>query len=404
MGSEMTYVVLRDLQLTRLTDPFSFGLRGTTLGVEASARGPGPIAVAEPRVDVERTDIKGRNELARDPEVVGVAAAMPIRLIEPRDTGAPDADGDSWGIAAVGAAESRFTGAGVAVAVLDTGIDAGHPAFAGIDLSCKDFTGAGNHDVQGHGTHCAGTFFGRDVDRSRIGVAKGIDRAFIGKILDDTGAGSSEMAFRGLQWAADQGAKVISMSLGFDFPGMVQERVDGGWPPALATSVALEAYRANLRMFDALMDMIRARESFWPGCVVVAAAGNESMRDVDPNYQIAVSLPAAADGVLSVGALARTDQGCTLAPFSNSFPKLCGPGVAIKSARSGGGLRTLSGTSMACPHAAGIAALWWEEAREAGLPVTARTVALRMQSACRTDTLAPGLRDSDRGLGMVAAP
>jgi subtilisin family serine protease len=399
MGSEEKYVVLRDLQRGRLTDPFSFDLRGPV-----RSAGVGPIVLAEPRVDVESTDIRGRNELARDPEVVGVTAAMPIRLVEPRDTGAQGEEGDSWGVAAVGAVGSRYTGAGVPVAVLDTGIDAGHPSFAGIDLLCEDFTGRGAGDVNGHGTHCAGTIFGRDVDRSRIGIAKGVDRAFIGKVLNDDGSGSSEMAFRGLQWAADRGAKVISLSLGFDFPGMVRQRVKNGWPADLATSVALEAYRGNLRMFDALMAMVRAREAFGPGCVVVAAAGNESMRDVNPNYQIAASLPAAADGVVSVGALARTESGYGLAPFSNSFPTLCAPGVAIKSALSGGGLRTMSGTSMACPHVAGVAALWWEAAREGGLPANAATVVARLLSACSTDRLAPGLGDSDRGVGMVAAP
>ena len=201
-----------------------------------------------------------------------------------------------------------------------------------------------------------------------------------------------------------QGAQVISMSLGFDFPGMVRERVQQGWPPDLATSIALEAYRGNLRMFDALMAMIRAREVFGPGCVVVAVAGNESKRDINPDYEIAASLPAAADGVLSIGALGRSPDGYTIAPFSNSFPKLCAPGVDIKSARAGGGSQTMSGTSMACPHVAGVAALWWEAVRVIGLPATAATVAARMLATCRLDSLAPHTDSADRGTGMVTAP
>ena len=399
MGSETNYIVLRDLQRNRLADPFSYGTRSSSWREDFGVRPP------EPRVDTERTDIRGRNELLRDPEVVAVTAAMPTRLIAPSDSSAENDEGDAWGILAVGATGSHYSGDGVQVAVLDTGIDPDHAAFNGINIISEDFTGGGcDGDENGHGTHCCGTIFGRDVGGNRIGIAKGVNDALIGKVLDGVGAGSSEMAFRGLQWAAERGAKVISMSLGFDFPGMVRDRVAHGWPVDLATSAALEAYRGNLRMFDALMAMIRAWEAFGPGCVVVAAAGNESKRQIDPSYQVAASLPSAAEGVLSVGAVARTGQGYVLAPFSNSFPRLCGPGVAIKSACSGGGLRTMSGTSMACPHVAGVAALWWEASRKAGLPVTAPTVIARMLSACRTDTLVPGLDGSDRGVGMVTAP
>jgi subtilisin family serine protease len=397
----MRYVVLRDLQRTRLSDPFSVGVRDF-----GGQRGgwPNVIAPPQPRIDVETADTKGRNDLARDPEVAALAASMPTRLIDPRDTANSNAEGDSWGVAAVGATGSDYTGADILVAVLDTGIDLAHPAFTGVTAGQEDFSGSGNGDRQGHGTHCAGTIFGRDLDGNRIGIARGVQRVLIGKILADTGAGSSEMAFRGLLWAVEQGAQVISMSLGFDFPGMVRERVQQGWPPDLATSIALEAYRGNLKMFDALMAMIRARESFSPGCVVVAAAGNESKRDVNPDYEIAASLPAAADGVLSIGALGRSAEGYTIAPFSNSFPKLCAPGVDIKSARTGGGLQTMSGTSMACPHVAGVAALWWEAARAIALPNTAATVVARIVATCRLDSLAPHLDPADRGSGMVTAP
>ena len=91
---------------------------------------------------------------------------------------------------------STWTGEGVTVAVLDTGIDSKHPAFAGVDIVEKDFTGTGNGDRQGHGTHCAGTIFGRDVDGKRIGVARGVKRALIGKVLGDEGGGDSEHDLR----------------------------------------------------------------------------------------------------------------------------------------------------------------------------------------------------------------
>jgi subtilisin family serine protease len=180
----MRYVVLRDLQRTRLSDPFSVGVRD--FGGQPGGW-PSVIAPPEPRIDVETTDTKGRNDLARDPEVVAVTASMPTRLIEPRDTAHQNAEGDSWGVAAVGAATSDFTGADTLVAVLDTGIDSAHPAFAGVAAVEEDFSGSGNGDRQGHGTHCAGTIFGRDVGGSRIGIARGVQRVLIGKVLSDSG-------------------------------------------------------------------------------------------------------------------------------------------------------------------------------------------------------------------------
>jgi subtilisin family serine protease len=328
---------------------------------------------------------------------------MPTRLIEPLE-GTESASEGVWGIAAVGAVESQLTGAEVLVAVLDTGIDGAHQAFEGVTLVEEDFSGSGTGDRQGHGTHCAGTIFGRDLDGERIGVARGVSRALIGKVLADDGGGSSEMLFRGIRWAVDQDAHVISMSLGFDFPGLVAELTQAGWPADLATSNALEAYRGNLRMFDAIMAQVRAEEAFGAGTVVVAAAGNESQRDVNPDYEIAASLPAAAEGIISVGALGQSGATLAIAPFSNTFPRVSAPGVGIKSAKVGGGTRPLNGTSMACPHVAGIAALWWEQVRAAGLPATAQTVVAKVLATARTDVFGPDVDQADRGVGLVAAP
>ena len=82
-------------------------------------------------------------------------------------------------------------------------------------------------------------------------------------------------------------------------------------------------------MVDAIMRLVEARIPLDRGAVVIAGAGNESHREIKPDYEIAVSLPAAAEGVISVGALQRAANQFAVLDFSNTLPEISGPGVAI---------------------------------------------------------------------------
>jgi subtilisin family serine protease len=392
---ESNYIVLRE-QRAATRDVF----RGSGASAAGLPSLPSPL-----RADVFSIERRELARLADDASVVAVAPAMPMRLIDAVRrvpfTGALGVQ--TWGIGAVGADTSPRTGNGVVVAVLDTGIDDTHPAFAGVELVQKDFTGEGNGDLNGHGTHCAGTIFGQPVNGMRIGVAPGVRKALIGKVLGQAGGGSSDQIVRAIQWAVDEGAHVISMSLGMDFGGWVKEMIAGGMPANLATSRALEGYRANTRLFDTLADHIKARGLSAHATIIVAAAGNESRRDISGDYEIAVAPPAVSEGIISVAALGESEQGLKAATFSNTGANLSAPGVDVISAEPGGGLRSMSGTSMATPHVAGVAALWAERLLERGrLDVFTLTGMLAGQAT--SEPLAAGFDPFDVGAGLVQCP
>ncbi|SDL38900.1 S8 family peptidase [Nonomuraea jiangxiensis] len=395
-----TFIILRDLSRTRLAAPFEERV------------GPEPGLVSQPHVEVVELGKREVAELRRDPAVAALARPMPTTLPGgPEDAAAPMPEAEAaqqvtWGVQAVGAPDSPRTGSGSVVAVLDTGIDATHPAFTGMTLVEEDFTGDGTGDKNGHGTHCAGTVFGRPVDGVRIGVAPGVEKALIGKVLGNDGTGSTSDIVKGVLWALDHNADVITMSIGIDFFRYWRTLEDElEMPQFLAMSRALEAYRATLRLYDRLMRMAVAQAATGPGTVVIAATGNASHRELDPDFEVGPELPAAAEGVLGVAAVRRKQSGVlAVADFSNTFAQISGPGVGVVSARTGGGLTSKSGTSMATPHVAGAAALWWEELRARGDNARAAAVAGALLMNATQRVFDDNADDEDLGAGLVQAP
>lgn len=242
-----------------------------------------------------------------------------------------------WNIQMVRANEiwSRVTGAGVNVAVIDTGIDQDHP-----DLTVSGGASfvpevASWDDDQGHGTHCAGIIAARNNAIGVVGVAPKAS-LFAVKVLNSGGRGLTSWILAGMGWAAQNGMHIASMSL-----GSIPETPDE--PCILAYQRAAEELIAS-------------------GCIVIAAAGNTG-----EGKRPWVNHPARCPGFMAVAAV---DQDRNLAAFSSRGPdtlasdcgvEIAAPGVSVNSTVRGGGYVKKSGTSMATPHVAGAAALLKEQ-------------------------------------------
>ncbi|ESZ10166.1 S8 family serine peptidase [Mesorhizobium sp. L48C026A00] len=403
---------------------FQNGIDGGVMGGIASVDDDAPIGTILD-VRTEKLDDQQAHEANEDPETTAIPS-MPVTLVHPVAAGDLDlpvnpdavaeakAAGVAWGITSVSADATPRDGAGVKVAVLDTGINKDHPAFAGIAFNagnCRNFLDSANPttdvtDNNGHGTHCAGTIFGRDVDGTRVGVARGVTDVLIGKVLDDAGRGSTASVLLALRWAGDNKANIISMSLGFDFPAMVERLQLRGAPVKVAVSVALIAYRETLKLFENYVGLLMLENASSRGTVVIAASGNESQANVDPKFVIGASVPAASTpDVISVGAAFRSSTSkLRIAPFSNINPRVSAPGVDVVSAGHLGGLVQMNGTSMACPHVAGVAALYWQDNLINNGSVNGADTRASVIASARAGDFDPDVPAAHRGRGNVRAP
>lgn len=389
--------------------------RGPTIG--PSTLGTGSYSdndiPADIRVQSDDLTASQAADERNNPNTLAVAREMKLSLINRVETNPFNEDGvtssgSTWGIDAVRAKESTYNGEGVTVAVLDTGIDSSHPAFSGIDIERKNFTDETDTDIDGHGTHCAGTIFGRDVTvdgtSTRIGVAPGVTKALVGKVIG-SGGGTGEL-LDAITWAMREKAHVISMSLGYDHAGLIKA-LNEYYPPAAAASELLAVYLENIRQFDTMMAHVYSPLSRELKPIVVAASGNESVANhpTDP-FRISASSPSAALHVLTVGALQKqaVDQ-YQVASFSNTNVDVVAPGVNVISAGINGNLlQSSSGTSMACPHVAGLCALYWQRLFDQGIPPDPDFVKGAVTGSSMTSKIIGNHDPLDVGVGLPKAP
>ncbi len=261
--------------------------------------------------------------------------------------------------------QTGYDGKGVKVAVLDTGVDTNHPDLAGKIAESTSFVPEQTvQDGHGHGTHVASTIVGSGAasDGKRKGVAPGAE-LLVGKVLANDGRGQTSWILAGMEWAANSGAKIVSMSLGGTASG-----------PSDVMSETVDELSAST------------------GTLFVIASGNAG-----PGEQT-VGTPGIADSALTVGSVDKSDK---LASSSSRGPRLgdsaikpeiTAPGVAITAARASGTAMgtpvddyytTASGTSMATPHVSGTAALvaqahpdWTGQQIKQALASTAKTNAV----------------------------
>ncbi|HEX2131065.1 MAG TPA: S8 family serine peptidase [Actinophytocola sp.] len=343
-------LVLRELGVALVTADADQVTALTTATVE-----PGAITLVEPERMVYAL---------ATPAVPAPAGAL--------DETALDETVFTWGLQAVGAPDSTATGAGVRVAVLDTGLDLAHADLTGRTIESSSFVqGQEVQDGHGHGTHCVGTACGprEPGDGPGYGVAYEAD-IYAGKVLSDEGSGADGGILSGISWAITSGCPVVSMSLG-------------------ASTRPGQAYS---RTFERV-----ARRALARGTLIIAAAGNASERGA--GHTAPVGHPANCPSIMAVGAVdvrgAVADFSCGTVDTVGGVD-VVGPGVDVHSSwPMPARYRRISGTSMATPHVSGVAALINQATGATGYELWARL--------CQTARRLP-LPSTDVGSGLVQAP
>lgn len=285
-------------------------------------------------------------ELANHPDVSVVLADRPQQLPPVRMGRETRQGAYTYGLKKIGAdrvqSELNQQGEGVTVGILDTGIDAQHPDLKGKVIKFKSFVEAADPsapiDDHGHGTHCAGTIAGGNTSGTQIGIAPKA-KLVIGKIFTGSGSTTDAAILGAMNWIADPDGNPDTD----DAPSVCSN----SWGGSQGTEASEKPY------WDLIATWIRL------GIFPSYAAGNEGP---------GVGTMGTPGGFPHSFAAGATDSADKIAYFSSRGPikwsgvshvkpDVSAPGVDIHSAKPGGGYQSMDGTSMACPHVSGTAAL-----------------------------------------------
>lgn len=271
--------------------------------------------------------------------------------------------------------EFSLKGEGVRVGIIDSGVDSNHPELRGRVIKNRDFIEGypddKPNDATGHGTHCAGSMAGANVGDTAIGVAPEA-RIISAKIFNKSGSSDATTVLKAMQWMVDPDANPSTN----DFPRLVSN----SWGGKMSST-----FHRAVKVWEQL------------GILPVFAAGNSGPR------KESIAAPAGYPESLAVGASKEDGK---IANFSSrgpvfyqgksyQKPDVSAPGYDVLSSRRGGGYQKMSGTSMACPHVAGAAALVFE----ANPKLNAKMVR-RILEVSASDILSQGL-DNHSGWGII---
>jgi subtilisin family serine protease len=293
---------------------------------------------------------KQLQELMKTESVASITYSLKkVRLVKPaKASSQSQAEAFTYGLQKINVPELRkkyptLDGSGVRVGILDSGLDPKHPDLAGKVKSFKDFTTSPSQnptDGMGHGTHVAGTIAGGASSGTSIGIAPKAS-LIIGRVFDDEGA-SDESVLQAMQWIADPDGNPATN----DFPQVV----NNSWGDTAGYEDRDSAEDPFCKAIDSWVRL---------GIIPIFSAGNSG-----PGAG-SMETPGGCPQALAVGA---TDNGDKAPSFSSrgpakwktgslAKPDVAAPGVGIRSARTGGGYESMSGTSMATPHVTGAMAI-----------------------------------------------
>ena len=357
--------------------------------------------------------------LAADPRVLRV---VPDRTVvangKPGSGGGTTTTGQTVpaGVQRIGAAPGgvAYTGAGVGVAVLDTGVDFNHTDLQPLGSASFSAFGASAQDNNSHGTHVAGTIAARNNTGGVVGVAPAAT-IYAVKVLDAAGSGSDSAVTAGLDWVAANAAtvfpriRVVNMSLGRAGTLGDNPVMRAAVQNLTANGIAVIVAAGN----DASLEASQQVPSTYPEVIAVASTTAKAGTNQYPSFPGVIGADTASyftsDGAfnsatgigVSISGPGEDQENISKAGFLSS--------VGILSTNLGGGTTRMSGTSMASPHTAGVAALIWHKALTFGQSVSPADIRTRIRNgaanpAAPLDSPTTGYSFDGVREGVLSAP